>query len=185
MHKSLTGSRFIVASKEGRTKFLIKTIPKIFKMIYPRVENFRNKSQFHLNFKQSWVLQNYFPIAEKVTKINSMKDAKKTSTFDFSALCTTIPHNLLFKVFNKIISLDFNCKKKIRVRFSESSVHWTLYAEACNFNKRLLHGLFLTFFKLCKWYQIAQSDPVNSLWKNKVISYSHFSTFFIPFGLRR
>ena len=96
--------------------------------------------------------------------------------FDFSTLYTTIPHNLLFKVFNKINIFVFNYKKKIRVGFSESSVNWTLCA--CNFFKiNAPPWVFFSFFKLYKWYEIAQSVSINFFGK-KVMPHSLFSYFF-------
>ena len=44
---------------------------------------------------------NYFPIANKLNKTNVKEKAKSISTFDFSALYTTIPHKLLIKVLSE------------------------------------------------------------------------------------
>ena len=88
----------------------------MFKMVCFHVKRFHNKSRFYCNFKKYWVVQTSFPIVEKLAKINH-KNAKKASTFDLSTFYTTIPHNLLIKVLNEIISFVFNYKKKTQARF--------------------------------------------------------------------
>ena len=50
---------------------------------------FITKSRFYSNFKQLWVVQNSFPIVEKLTKLNYENNAKAISTFKFSAPYTT------------------------------------------------------------------------------------------------
>ena len=101
---------------------------------------------------------------------------KQLFLFRFQYTLYYYSHNLLFKVFNKIIFFVFNYKKKIRVGFSESSVNWTLYA--CNFFKiNTPPWVFFSFFKLYKWYEIAQSVSINFFGK-KVMPHSLFSYFF-------
>ena len=98
LYKTPIVCSFTVASKQNNTKPLTKTISNIFKMIYFHVENFHN-SQRYSNFEKFWVVQRYFPIFEKLTKINHKKNAETTSTFDFGTFYTTTPQNhLLIKV---------------------------------------------------------------------------------------
>ena len=126
MHKSPVGARFIVASKTCSTKPLTEVISRVFKMLFNHVQNFHRKSRFYTSYNHFWVVQNSFPIIEKLEKINSRKNAKKISTFDFSTLYTTIPHNLLTEVLAEVISLVFQAKKARRhIGFSKSSVYWT------------------------------------------------------------
>ena len=82
LYKTPIVCSFTVASKQNNTKPLTKTISNIFKMIYFHVENFHNNSQCYSNFEKFWVVQRYFPIFEKLTKINHKKNAETTSTFD-------------------------------------------------------------------------------------------------------
>lgn len=99
LYKTPIVCSFTVASKQNNTKPLTKTISNIFKMIYFHVENFHNNSQRYSNFEKFWVVQRYFPIFEKLTKINHKKNAETTSTFGFSTFYTTTPENhLLIKV---------------------------------------------------------------------------------------
>ena len=66
------------------------------------MESFHNKSRFYSYL----VVQSSFPIVKKLTKINQMKNAKTTSTFDFSTLYTTIPRNYSSWIFRIISILD-------------------------------------------------------------------------------
>ena len=125
MHKNPIGARFIVASNQCSTKPLTKVVSKIFKMIFTHVENFHKKTLFYSNFKKFWVVQNSFPIVEKLDRINSRKNAKSISTFDFSTLYTTIPHNKLIDVLSEIIEFVFKSNIRNRIGFSPSSVYWT------------------------------------------------------------
>ena len=86
MHKKSVGCRFIVASKDCSTKPLTKVISNVFKMIFDTVESFHNKSLFYSRLNKFWVVQNSFPVREKLDKINNKNNAKSISTFDFIAL---------------------------------------------------------------------------------------------------
>ena len=80
------------------------------------MESFHNKSFFYSDCIKFWVVQNYFPIVTKLNKINVKKKTKSISTFEVSALYTTIPHKLLIKVLSGVINLVF--KSKIRKRIT-------------------------------------------------------------------
>ena len=126
MHKTPIGARYIVASKHCSNKPLAKVVSKVFKMIFNHVESFHKKSFFYSSCKKFWVVQNSFPIIEKLNKINAKKNAKNISTFDFSTLYTSIPHKLLIRVLNEIVKFVFTSKRsKSRIGFSNSSVYWT------------------------------------------------------------
>ena len=125
MHKAPIGSRFIVASKDCCNKPLTKVVSRVFKMIFKHVESFHNKSLFYTNYNKFWVVENSFPIIEKLKIINTRKKAKNISTFDFSTLYTTLPHNLLIQVLTEIINFVFKGNTKTKIGFSEFSTYWT------------------------------------------------------------
>ena len=110
LHKNPIGSRFIVASSRCPTKPITEVVSRVFKMIFAHIESFHKKSLFYLNYKRFWVVQNSFPIIEKLDKINAKRNAKNISTFDFSTLYTTLPHNLLIEVLNDLIGFFLNQK---------------------------------------------------------------------------
>ena len=64
------------------------------------------------------MVQNSLPIATKLNKTKTKKKAKSISSFDFTTLYTTIPHNLIIKVV-------FKTKTRSRIGFSNASVYWT------------------------------------------------------------
>ena len=86
-------------------------------MLFKHVENFHNKR------KEFWDVQNSFPIIEKVNIIR--KRTRKTSTYDFSTLYTTIPHNLLIKVLLEIMHFVFRSKVYSKIEFLATSIYWT------------------------------------------------------------
>ena len=71
------------------------------------------------------MVQNSSPIIDKLDKINKNSNAKNISTFDFSTLYTTLPHNLLIEVLNNLIGFVFKSTIKKKLGFSESSVYFT------------------------------------------------------------
>ena len=62
LNKTPTGARFIIGSKNCRTKPLSGVICKIFKMLFKHVENFHNESTFYSSYKKLWIVKNSFPI---------------------------------------------------------------------------------------------------------------------------
>ena len=125
MHKTPIGCRFIIASKQCSTKPLTKVISIVFKMIFNTVESFHNKSRFYSRLNKFWVVQNSFPVTDKLDKINIKNNAKSISTYDFSTLYTKIPHDLLIQILCEIIDFIFKGSMRNRIGFSEKSVYWT------------------------------------------------------------
>ena len=125
MHKKPIGCRFIIASKNCSTKPLTKVISFVFKMIFNTIISFHNKSLFYSRLNKFWVVQNSFPVTEKLDKINNKNNAKSISTFDFSTLYTKIPHDLLIQVLSEVIDFVFKGSVRNRIGFSEKSVYWT------------------------------------------------------------
>ena len=118
MHKTPIGARFNVASNYCSTKPLSDTTSKLFKMILNTVESFHTQSFFHSGCEKFWVVQNSFPIATKLNKINVKKKAKSISAFELSILSTAIPHRLLLKVLSRVINFVFKSKVSKRIDFS-------------------------------------------------------------------
>ena len=115
MHKTSIGAICIVASNCCGTKPLSDTTSKLFKMILNTVTRFQTQSFFHSGCEKFWVVQNYFPIAAKLNKINVKKKAKSILAFEFSILSTTIPHKLPLKVLSEVINFVFKSKFRKRI----------------------------------------------------------------------
>ena len=123
IHKTPDRAKFIIASKNCSTKPLSGVISKVFKMLFKHVEYFHKKIIFFSSYKKFLVMENSFPIIEKLDIIKTRKKVKHISTYDFSTLYTTIPHNLLIKVFSDIIHFVFKSKVCSKIGFSPASIY--------------------------------------------------------------
>ena len=83
----------------------------------------------HASKSNIWVIENLFPVYTKLTKINTKKKAKNISTFDFTALYTASPRDLLIRFLSALINFVFKSKTGSRIGFSKTSVYWT--SEGC------------------------------------------------------
>ena len=67
-----------------------------YEELVPSLLTYVNIFLFKKYFEKFWVVENSFTIATKLNKINTKEKPKKSiSTFDFTSLHTTMPHNLL------------------------------------------------------------------------------------------
>ena len=110
IHKTPVGARFIVASYYCSTNLFSDTISKNFKMIFNTVESFHKKGFFYLGCKKFWVVQNSFPIATMLNKINVKK--KSILTLECSTFYATTLDKLLIKVLSLVISFSSNLKSE-------------------------------------------------------------------------
>ena len=108
MHYNPPRARFIVASSSCSTKPLSKLTSSIFKHIFNQVRNFHSKSYFYKNYNRFWVIENSSPVIEKLARINTRKNAKDISTFDFSTLYTKLQHDDLIDNLYEIVDFAFN-----------------------------------------------------------------------------
>ena len=108
MHKTPSGTRYIVASKLCSTKRVSKVISNVFKLIFRQTENFHLNAKFLSNYNKFWVLQNSKPIIDRMNEINRKKNAKSISTFDFSTLYTNIPHSHLIERLSMLIDFVYD-----------------------------------------------------------------------------
>jgi len=107
LHKNPSKARFIIASKHCSTKPLSKTVSSIFKLIYMQIENFHKKAKFMSHYNKFWVLQNVDPVLKNISLINRKKRAKSITTYDFSTLYTTLPHDKLISRLEGVIDVVY------------------------------------------------------------------------------
>ena len=69
----------------------------------------KNKKNYFIGTKTSWVIQNNSLSLECINKINKRKNDKHISIFDFSSIYTKIPHDKLLAILCKVF-LDFMFK---------------------------------------------------------------------------
>ena len=131
MHYSPPRARFIVASSSCSTKPLSKTASLIYKKIFNQVQSFHEKSTFYSNYNRFWVIENSFPIIDKLSKLNNDKKAREISTYDFSTLYTKLPHDDLIRNLNGIVDFVFEGGRHGRdgnrkyLTVQGTSVFWT------------------------------------------------------------
>ena len=93
MHKSPVGERFIIASPKCSLKRLLKDATSILKLFQKQIQAYHDKERIWKGVSNFWVIQNYQPVIDHVSKINANKKAVTIRTFDFSTLYTKILHN--------------------------------------------------------------------------------------------
>ena len=69
-------------------------------LFYEKGESYQTKGKVWSGIKTFWTIQNNYPVISSINKLNKRKAAKSMSTFDFSTLCTKIPHDKLLYVLN-------------------------------------------------------------------------------------
>lgn len=125
LHKKPVKFRFIIASKRCTTKILNKNMSSIFTLFQKQIETYHKKSQFYSGIKSNWILYNREPVLQAVKKSYTRRSAKCISSFDFSTLYTTIPHNKLIEVLNKIINFVFKGGTRNYIAINKSgSANW-------------------------------------------------------------
>ena len=119
MHYTPSRARFIVSSAVCSTKPQSRVVSNTFKHLFKQVQSFHAKSKFYKNYNLSWVIENSQPLIDKLDVINTRKKAKEVSTFDFSTLCTNLPHDDLVQVLNEITDFTFDGGNRNFIRFNE------------------------------------------------------------------
>lgn len=69
IHKSLIGTRFIIANKQCAIKRLSKNFISAFKLLYKSVEKYYDKNSF-------WVIQNRKPVIDTYNNLSNQKAAQ-------------------------------------------------------------------------------------------------------------
>ena len=142
IHKTPSDARFIVASSVCSTKPLSSTISRLFKLIFQQVQSFHDKSTFYSRYKKFWVVENSYPVIQKMEQINKKSNAKCISTFDFKTLYTKIGHDNLLDVLNDIIDMVFKGGKNKFIMFNEYRAFWVNKKKGkCYFSKSSLKNI--------------------------------------------
>ena len=117
IHKAPICWRFFIASKTHSTKALSKVISKVFKLDHHFMENFPNKSWFYSITKNSWVLQNSFPVINTLDNINTRKTQKIFQPLTLTHFIQQFLITFWLKVFSDILNSYLSC---ILVEFSSN-----------------------------------------------------------------
>ena len=184
IHKTPVGARFIVASYYCSNNPLSDTISKNFKMIFNAVESFHKKGFFYLGCKKFWVVQNSFPIATMLNKINVKK--KSVSTFECSTFYTTTLDKLFIKVLSEVISFVFKSKVRQHIGFSKTSIYWTSKGVGRRyFTKKTLVNAISFFINKCFVTLLVTCFLNKILAYQSILTQHHFgpTSFFISLNL--
>jgi len=126
LHKSPIKAWFIIASKKCSVKTLSKDITSIFKLAYNQVDRYNQKASTFSGINTFWVVQNSQPIISAKSKVNSKKNAKTISSFDFSTLYTKIPHEKLYEELSQVLKFVFKGgNKKVISINKHGTARWT------------------------------------------------------------
>ena len=124
MHKNPIKFRFIIAAPKCSIKPLSKAVTSVFKLFYNQIEHYNLKSYFYSSIKTFWVIQNNQPVIDSLNKINLKGKADCISTFDFSTLYTTIPHDKLLDVMNELTDFCFTGGTHKLISVTSSGARW-------------------------------------------------------------
>ena len=111
MHKSVPKLRYIAASCNSSIKGLDKIMTQCLSAVYQFMKSYCQGIMRYSGFHKMWILENSSQLKEEITRINNQSKAKCISTWDFSTLYTTIPHDKLIAEMEKLLSFVFKAKK--------------------------------------------------------------------------
>ena len=110
LHKSPVKPRFIAGSSKRTTEQLSSSLPKTFTVIKTGLEKYRSVKTSHTGVNNMWILKNSTALLLGHLGVHR---ATSIQTFDFSALYTSIPHDLLKSRMKNIINNAFKHKNGV------------------------------------------------------------------------
>ena len=109
LHKSPVKHCFIAGSSKCTTKRLSSLLSKILTVIKTGLEKYCSIKTSHTRVNNMWILKNSTNLLSSRSHLGVHR-ATSIQTFDFSTLCTSIPHDLLKSRMNNIINNAFGHK---------------------------------------------------------------------------
>ena len=132
LHKTPSKARFIVAATNCSVKPLSKAVTSALKLLYNQIESYNDKTFYFSGVKKFWPIQNNTKVIESIKKLNSRKKAKSITTFDFSTLYTSIPHDKLKNAMREIINFGFKGGDKFYIGITKYGARWVNDKTKCN-----------------------------------------------------
>ena len=127
LHKSPVKHRFIAGSSKCTTKQLSSLLTKILTVIKTGLEKYCSIKTSHTGVNM-WILKNSTNLLSSLGHLGVHK-ATSIQTFDFSALYTSIPHDLLKSRMNNIINNAFKHKngatRYTHIKVGRNKSHFT------------------------------------------------------------
>ena len=132
LHKTPSKSRFIVAATHCSVKPLSKAVTAALKLLYKQIESYNDKSCYFSGVNTFWPIQNNTKVINSLNKLSSLHKAKTITTFDFSTLYTSIPHDKLKNAMREIINFGFRNEDKFYIGITKYGAKWITDKKKCN-----------------------------------------------------
>jgi hypothetical protein len=153
LHKNPYKARFIASSSLCTTQHLSKLLTSCLSKIKDHVQYYCEKVYDNSGINMFWSIKNSNDILSKL-RINNFQ-ISSISTYDFSTLYTTLPHDLIKLKLSQLIRKTFSREKTIylacnttRAFFTDDThknyVMWTC-EQVCNALHFLLDNIFVHF----------------------------------------
>ena len=153
LHKSPYKARFIANSASCTTTNLSVLLTSCLTKIKEHVERYCDKTFQNSGINLFWSIKNSSEILDKLHSRRNL--ASSISTYDFSTLYTTLPHNLIKDKLSKLIEKTFAREKKpflacnaLRAFFTDEPMkYYTMWtcSEVCDALHYLLDNIFVRY----------------------------------------
>ena len=120
LHKSPYKHRFIAGSSKCTTKDLSCLLTKVLRTIKDGLVRYCNTKTSRNGVNNMWILKNSTSLLSSLDQLD-VRTATSVQTFDFSTLCTSIPHDLLKSRISNLVHNAFR-KKDGSVRYTHIKV---------------------------------------------------------------
>ena len=114
-HKNPIKFRYIVASKSCSSKPISNAICKGLAKVRKERKNYCQKLEKYDGINRYWVVESNQPILDCVNKLNSTETAKSVTTYDFSNLYTSLPHEEILETISIMVDDVFRSREKKRL----------------------------------------------------------------------
>ena len=111
-HKNPIKFRYIVASKSCSSKPISNAICKGLAKVRRERKWYCSKIEKYDGINRYWVIESNQPILNCINELNSTKTAKSITTYDFSNLYTSLPHDEIVHSLCTMIDAVFKYRKK-------------------------------------------------------------------------
>ena len=131
LHKKPSKSRFIVAATNCSVKPLSKAVTAALKLLYNQIESYNDKCFYFSGVKSFWPIQDNSKVINSLNRINNRSKAKTITTFDFSTLYTSIPHDKLKNALREVINFGFKGGDKFYIGINKYGAKWVQNKSSC------------------------------------------------------
>ena len=125
MHKATPKLRYIAASCASPLKPIDLSVTRCLGIIYKFMQNYCKGIFNYRGTNRMWILDNSIQLKSKLAECNDTQYAEYISTWDFSTLYTTIPHNLLKTNIQELINFAYKTNKKTFIAVSKYNTFWS------------------------------------------------------------